>query len=161
MALLGVFKIKQWHIHERIKQTIESLTNEKDLKRVEISITEFENLKWERAGKEFWYNHQLYDVAYSESTTTSIVFYCIDDTEETELYAQLDASLQKQIDNTNDTSCPTAKLLKKEMPLGFPEKLIYAQPCEVSFFLDPSKIPLQRVMLYAQIALNISAPPPR
>ena len=161
MALLGVFKIKQWHIHERIKQTIESLTNEKDLKRVEISITEFENLKWERAGKEFWYNHQLYDVAYSESTTTSIVFYCIDDTEETELYAQLDASLQKQIDNTNDTSCPTAKLLKKEMPLGFPEKLIYAQPCEVSFFLDPSKIPLQRVMLYAQITLNISAPPPR
>jgi|GEM_PF-627198 len=156
-----VFKMKQWHIHERIEAVIETLTNEKDLMRVEISLTDTKNIKWERTGKEFWYNHQLYDVAYSEKTATSIIFYCINDTEETELYAQFDASLEKQIDSKSDSRNPIKNFFKKNIPLNLPEKLIYSEQKFNYLVMKNSKISSRRLNFYTANSIEIISPPPK
>lgn len=151
----------QWHIHERIEALIETLTTEKDLKRVEISLTETKNIKWERTGKEFWYKNQLYDVAYSENTATSIVFYCISDTEETELYAQFDASLKIQIDTKSDSTNSIKNFLKKYIPLNLPEELIYSEQKINSLWVKKLKVSSLCFNFYAAHAIEKISPPPK
>ncbi len=157
----GVFKMKQWHIHERIEAVIESLTSEKELSRVEISLNDVKNLKWERAGKEFWFNGTLHDVAYSETSATSIVFYCINDTEETELYSQFDATLQKQLDSKNDASSPITQFFKKDIQLGLPQNLVYTEQNNQSNLIKIPKISSLYLNFYTANAIEKISPPPK
>ena len=156
-----VFKMKQWQIHERIEAIIESLIYEKELSRVEISLNDVKNLKWERAGKEFWLNGTLHDVAYSETNATSIVFYCINDTEETELYAQFDATLQKQLDSKKDASSPLTQFFKKDIQLGLPQKLVYSEQNNPSNLIKIPKISSLYLNFYAANAIEKVSPPPK
>ena len=128
---------------------------------LQISLNDVKNLNWERAGKEFWLNGTLHDVAYSETNATSIVFYCINDTEETELYAQFDATLQKQLDSKNDASSPLTQFFKKDIQLGLPQKLVYSEQNNPSYLIKIPKISSLYLNFYAANAIEKISPPPK
>jgi len=65
-------------------------------------------IKWTDGKREFSLNGKFYDVVKKEFTKDGVVFYCIDDTQETALFKNLDSITEKQMEkkNTNQKNNP-------------------------------------------------------
>jgi hypothetical protein len=64
-----------------------------------ISITRANRylLKWREENKEFIYKGKLYDLASTRISGDTIIYYCINDKQEEELFANLDDHMQRNI----------------------------------------------------------------
>ena len=83
-----MFKIAQNKIHKKVKKLVLSNIPNQFLTQITISPNNKTQIKWVKANKEFWYQGIMYDVvrvAIPKNSIDSQTYYCIQDTEETQL----------------------------------------------------------------------------
>ncbi|MBA3683327.1 MAG: hypothetical protein H0W73_19500 [Bacteroidetes bacterium] len=108
------FKAAQFKVRKEIKALLKKKVPEKDLHIISFSLKNIKNIEWEKKDKEFRYNGTMYDVVKWRKDKDSIFYYCINDHQETQLFAHLDELINKQIDNEKSPNGRAAKnLLKK------------------------------------------------
>jgi hypothetical protein len=155
-----VFKIKQWEIRKNIEWIIQKNINNDDL--IHLAIPTNYPLKWEREGREFWFEGQLYDVVRSEIKDSITQYYCINDTKETELCANFDDFFQKKLKNDANTEGSSLSDFFKDIskiyiPLThcFPDNHV-----ELSVARHP-KAPIPFSCFYTSLSINLIDPPPK
>ncbi len=113
-----VFKTHQNAIRKEIKQQIKAGIPEHELHIFKLSKKEYCKLHWVREDIEFRLGARMFDIVRSENLSDSIYLYCINDTEEAILFAELDdltlSKIQKESKGTNNQLFKVVKIVKLE-----------------------------------------------
>jgi hypothetical protein len=156
-----LFKIKQWDIRRNIELAIEENIFNEPLKQISIPSKNVKNLKWEREGKEFWYEGGLYDIVRSEIQDETTHFYCINDTPETQLNHEFQAFIHKKMDSSNDSDTTITDFFKKVVKIYFPSNF---KPYEdIKWVMMPHKMLdfISYLDFYKSTFLQSIEPPPK
>lgn len=97
------FKIEQAYIRKTIKKQIKAGVSKEKLHYFKFSTEEYENLHWKRPEIEFKIGKNMYDVVRSEKTDDSVFLFCVNDVEETLLFAKLDERLKEKLNTAANT----------------------------------------------------------
>lgn len=84
---LLIFQFKRSSVQKEIKQKIKNGIPNSQL--TPFAISDLEKAKWEKPGKEFWLNKQIYDVIRIEKKENNILVWCFEDVKERGLFAEL------------------------------------------------------------------------
>ena len=158
---MPVFKIEQWLIHHKMEAAIEQFVDNDHLKLITISPENQQKLKWERVGKEFWYEGKLYDIVRSETKDGVTHYYCIGDTAETHLAYQYIENIKKQTDGTENEGTSLNDFFKKILKIYIPP--VYSPYNPIVFSQNPkkSKVLTPYINHYAAQFYNRIDPPPK
>lgn len=150
-----ILKIQQYQLHREIIHQIKSGISEKDLTSVAINSENEKEFIW-KDGEEFSYKGEMYDVVYVEILNEkSKIYYCIPDSQETNLIAKYHKELQKKQKNKNNrtNSVKTVKFLQKINPLPQKEEVAFTSNTVHTNFIYYEN--------YSPLSLEISSPPPK
>ena len=148
------FKIEQYQIKETIESEIKSGINTEDLTLITISKTDPSAIQWTEAGKELRYNDAIYDVVKSQETATTITYYCLNDTKEESLFANLDDHINTHV-IANNTHKNSKKSIDNIVKLYFLSK----QKIEtISVATSSSYLPFH--LIFSSTIIEKNAPPP-
>lgn len=111
IGFFPLFKILQYQTRREIKLQIKQGIPENELHKIVFAANE--KPEWVREGKEFRYKNQMYDIVRKEKSNGSTIYYCVNDTEETQLFANLDVIVKKQMDDENSPIGNSIKVLMK------------------------------------------------
>lgn len=96
-----------------MKKKIKAGLDFSELQCIEFTHQEFESIKWEKENKEFIYQNKFYDIVKSEvQLNGNIKLYCIDDKQESKLFAALDYEVKKNTDIEKSGKPGAKKILK-------------------------------------------------
>jgi hypothetical protein len=82
-----------------MKRRIKTSVPEQQLHSITVSAENDPSIKWVREGHEFRYKGSMYDIVTMESNNDSITYHCINDLEETLLFAELEQKVQQRMDH--------------------------------------------------------------
>lgn len=156
IGFFPLFKILQYQIRQEVKIKIKKRLAEKEM--YKISFSERDKIDWIQAGVEFRYHNQMFDIVKQEKENGRMVYWCINDKEESQLFANLDTLVKQQMNNDESTLGNVAKLLIEIfLLLYFAEK-----PCDLTLTTKEKEI----YSYYYQFILssgyiNIITPPPK
>jgi hypothetical protein len=151
-----VFKIQQRHVRKEIKEQIRQGVPEGELTVIKVTPENESELEWEHS-KEFEYKGMMYDVVRKIILDeTTILYYCVSDTQETELFAYLEDEIKKSMDTKKDGKNSSKNLFK--LLSG-----IYAQPQKhVSPVVETGiTFTCEYSHHYSSPELVITSPPPK
>ena len=153
-----VFKAEQSRIRRSIKTQIKKGVPENELHYFSLSEEEYNHLHWERAGKEFRSGNTMFDIVRMEKTSDSIHLYCINDSEETVLFAKLDELIKKKMEReSGKANSPVTKVIKAMKTVYIPDVFIdYAITVEST----PSSYSNTSRSFYSSPYIEILTPPP-
>lgn len=100
VSYLSIFKIQRYQIRYEIKQRIKAGITKDELVLIKIpgkSEHEIDFFSWLIPENELRYKNKMYDVVYEESQHDTSLYYCILDEEETELYANIDNEVSREM----------------------------------------------------------------
>lgn len=116
------------------------------------------DILWTRKGKEFMLNGEMYDIVYSEKEKDSTYYYCINDSEETRLFAHLDEMVGKKMKEESNSGKQSGKLIRALTSLVYIGNeyppLTERLPSVVRYYLRMDGMPLAPYLEYV-------TPPPR
>lgn len=99
---LVVFKLQQFHIRQEIKQQIKVGVSQDQLALIKIPkvLEEQTNATFQRLDeREIRYQGEMYDIVRSEEHGDTTWYYCIADVKETQLFANLDEIIERDINH--------------------------------------------------------------
>lgn len=111
MGYVIVFKITQIQIKKEVKREIKSKIKSSDLHLISFSKKDFEQINWIEEEKEFVLNNKMYDIVKKEMSDNMVLLYCIDDKQETQLFSNLDAHINKHLTNDKSSKKSTLKVI--------------------------------------------------
>jgi hypothetical protein len=153
-----VFKIEQSIVRKNIKRQIKAGVPNSELHSFSMSMSDYDNLEWVKAEKEFKINNSMYDVVKSSKFKDSITLFCINDKQEEELFERLDQAVQNQMER--ESNAPNSPLNKGIKFL----KLVYKIPkSEINLIGQPPFNQNYRTLVphsYSSPFLEKDAPPP-
>lgn len=153
-----VFKIEQVSVRKSIKQQIKNGVPEDKLHYFSFTKKEFLQLNWIRPDKEFRLKKEMFDIVRSEFNGDSIRLQCVNDKQETLLFARLDELIQKKMDqNTEHSDSPIRKGLKFLKQIYMPGDFyhyIHSNSLFLTIHFTQNKI------IYTSPFLEFSPPPP-
>lgn len=115
-----VFLMRQNAIRKEIKQKIKNAVPENEMFVFSLSEEEYSGLNWKRENKEFQHGNTMYDVVRkSPGENGNITLYCINDTQESQLFGHLDEQVQKNSSAGNHVQ----KLFKLLSNISFSETI--------------------------------------
>jgi hypothetical protein len=156
MGYYVAFKAMQYEI----KSDITSLIN----KGIDVDITtvisvnkkEINNINFNDNGKEINYNGQMYDVIKSEENNTTVTYYCLNDTEETTLYASLDEQINAHVINTVPVKNHSQKDLSNDVV-----KVFYQNYFSYTLYNCVTAFSFQTInTVYTSAVIAPNSPPP-
>lgn len=153
----AVFKMEQAAIHKDIKKRIKEFVPKEALHLITVSSANEKEVEWERAGKEFRYKDEMYDIVYAEKNEKATDYYCIKDKEETSLLSRFD----EIVSNQNTSESRTGKLSGNMFKVFFSLNYYPAQSISIQFF--PSDIiafKTDLLVFYSSGFLTKHLPPP-
>ncbi len=151
------FKIAQVEIKKEIKREIKLGLNVEQYQAIRFSTTEINNINWIKKGKEFLYKDQMFDIVSAKVEEGHITYYCINDRQEKELFADLELQVLKQIEsNKNSKSNSSKKSIENVIKIYF-----YEEPLNMEFHNTSTFINTDYARSYESADLFISTPPPR
>jgi hypothetical protein len=106
---IGVFKLEQYKVKKEIKKALKNSIPSEELTRLSFASSDLKKIHWIKKEKEFIFRNQMFDVVRKEQAGDSIVFMCINDVQEKELYTKLEELMNKQNDKPKDNSGNTIK----------------------------------------------------
>lgn len=155
-GLLVVFKLQQLQIRREIKRQIKRGVPENELHLISVKQGQEEQLDWQNE-KEFIYKGTFYDVVRKETGVGgATLYYCINDTQEEELFANLDAII-KQYSEKQQSKGKMAKKLMKLAPVVLSRDMPGTELTVVT--VDPLQGSYSNQ--YNSPILAIPAPPPK
>ena len=95
---LIAFKIEQIEARKEIKRRIKNSVPQNELTIIRIGDHNRHEMQWVEDGREFMFNNSLFDVVRVETQGDELVYHCINDTQEKELFAELEEHVSKQMD---------------------------------------------------------------
>jgi hypothetical protein len=98
-------------IRREMKRRLKSAVPDSQLHLITVRSAKDPSIKWTRENKEFRYRGMMYDIVRYEINDSSIIYHCINDMEETILFAQLEQKVQQRMDHQEDGG--QAMLVKK------------------------------------------------
>ena len=149
------FKIEQIQIKEEMESEIKSGLNTADLTKITFSKTDLASIEWIEDNKEMRYNNALYDVVKSDETSTTLSFYCINDSKEQSLIADLENHINTHVIANNKTEKNSKKSTDNITKLYFSTKQNLGN---VSTTFSHDYIPYH--LIFNSTFLEINAPPP-
>ena len=150
-----VFKYQQSVVRKEIKKQIKEGVPEDELTIIKQTSEIFDELVWIKPKKEFTYKGTMYDVVRKTiEDNGDITYHCINDTQETTLFVNLDNQVKKNMDARNNGKDPLKNLFQS---LYFSEHI-----SPVDLKLHENKINLfgEYSSHYSSPELNVSGPPP-
>ncbi len=149
-----VFIILQQQIRSEIKNQIKQRIPSEELH--VLAVSKSEKIDWKREGKEFLYKGTMYDVVKTEKKDDTVLYYCITDVEETQLFAMLDQLVKEHLAHSKKHNS-AKKLLKNFYKKFYDNKYVIriTLPVIKYSFLPPVNESLQF------LTLDIPSPPPR
>ena len=157
-SVFFVFKIQQYRVRREIKHQIKAGIPRDELHEFILTIDEYEQLDWERPGKEFRKGNEMFDIVRFETIGDSIQLLCVNDKEEAVLFAHLDELIQKKMEkDSNAPNSPISKLVKilklVYVTSDFKDSLACLAHKELHHFADLK-------YLYSSPYLEVLTPPP-
>lgn len=136
-GVLLVFKFREWQIRHEIKQQIKHSLSEDELQVIRIKPEASSALSWKN-DHEFIYKGDLCDVVRTEVQGDSgTLYYCINDTQEKELFAHLDKLVKEGMSN-DDPASQNAKNFFKLISSFYCEQIAVAEitdsGCSLAFY---------------------------
>lgn len=142
------FRYQQIQVRKEIKKQIKQGVPESELQK--FNLTDLSGkIKWTDGKREFSLNGNLYDVVKKEYTKDGVVFYCIDDKQESALFKDLGSLTEKEMEKKNTS-------LKYKLIIQF----YYDHLSDINFTSDTDDqltIYLQRTFSFSHSVLS---PPP-
>jgi hypothetical protein len=155
--IVGFFSYIEWEkfrIRKEIKQVIKKSVPEENLVQLDFTFSEFKNIKWVESN-EFKLNGRMYDVVSKKKTKTGYQLMCINDIQETVLFAKLDDSTANNLVSHSPLK-HWFKVLK--MPfLVINEKQIVL----VNHSITERKVLFKYNIIFSDYHLYIDSPPPQ
>jgi hypothetical protein len=112
------FEIERYHVRKDIKRAIKYSLPQNEFKQFNFTNAEFKELTWIN-DHEFKMNGRLYDVVKKNKSNVGFSVSCIDDIQETVLFAQLDEATVSNLNNQPEKA--PIKSFVKLMKLAFIE----------------------------------------
>lgn len=150
------FKVVQHQIKREIKSTIKLGLKASELTAIQINKKDLNELVWEEKNKEFHYKGELYDIVKTEENSQYIIYYCINDKQEEQLFENLEEHMNNYIsDNHLSKKNSSKKAQPDSIKLYLSNRLsaTIAITNNTAFF---NTYPL----LYTSACVDISSPPP-
>ncbi len=97
------FELERFHVRKEIKKAIKHSLPEKEFKQFNFSALEFKSLTWIN-DHEFKMNGRMYDVVKKSKINSGYSVSCIDDIQETVLFAKLDEATVSNLNNQPEKS---------------------------------------------------------
>ena len=148
-----LFKVLQYKTRREIKMRIKQGVPEEELHM--ITFAPGEQIDWVREGKEFRYKDNMYDIVRTGNSKDTVIYYCVNDTEEKVLFSTLDELVKKDMnEKSGATNNPSKHLLKLLLNL-------YHETSS-SVVISPRMITINFHYLFYWTApgLELSTPPP-
>lgn len=102
-GIFVVFKFQQNAIRKEIKTAIKQGVPKEELHLLTFTAANYQELEWHNH-KEFRYRGVMYDIVRKTiNHTTSVTFECVSDTDETELFKDLDQLADQEMDERQQT----------------------------------------------------------
>ncbi|CAN5570908.1 hypothetical protein BH10BAC1_BH10BAC1_07590 [soil metagenome] len=114
-----VFKLNQSCIKQEVKTHLKHNLSDDKLTIIIVLKSDLKKVEWLEDGKEMRYDNNLYDVVKKTESESSVTFYCIDDDQETQLFADLDNHIQTYITNNSQKDTHSKKLIDHLIKLYF------------------------------------------
>lgn len=111
MGYIVVFKISQNQIRKEVKREIKMKLNESELQTIVFNKSELKTINWVETDKEFIHHNELFDIVRTSETETTITYYCINDKQEEQLFANLDEHINKHLTNHKSSKKNSLKLI--------------------------------------------------
>lgn len=152
------FKIEQAHIRSSIKHEIKDGIPEDELHEFHLSQKDYDQLNWVRPDIEFRRRKQMFDIVRRENKGDSIILHCVNDKEESLLFAHLDELIQNKMNKESKTpNSPLNKIVKVI-------KVVYVNDFS-SFILEHQTLNAEigfyeTTKLYNSPSLGVPTPPP-
>jgi len=151
-----VFNFQQVAIRKEIKKQIKEGVPEDELTIITQTSENFDEIVWIKPKKEFTYKGTMYDVVRKTvEDNGDITYHCINDTQETTLFVNLDNLVKKNMDARNNGK-DSIKLLFQS--LYFSNDLM-----KINFSTNEKKVEL--FIFYSSYYLSpdlyVLAPPPK
>ena len=143
-----------------IKSDITSLIN----KGIDVDMTivisiykkEINNIIFSDNGKEMSYKGQMYDVIKSDENNTTVTYYCLNDIEETTLYASLDEHINTHVINTVPVKNHSQKDLSNDVV-----KVLYQNNFSYTLYNCVTDFSFQtNNTVYTSAVIALNSPPP-
>lgn len=111
MGYIVLFKISQNQIRKEVKREIKMKLNESELQTIVFNKSELSTINWVETDKEFIHHNELFDIVRISETATTITYYCINDKQEEQLFANLDEHINKHLTNHKSSKKNSLKLI--------------------------------------------------
>ena len=116
MGYFIVFKAVQFTVKKEIKRKIKSNVNKEELHLIKLtqnSINKGENgFRFVKEGKEFILAGKMYDIVRRSKVNDTLYYYCINDTQEEALFANLDKQIKNNFESSPNTRDKTNHLIQ-------------------------------------------------
>lgn len=96
------FKLEQYEVRKEIKRRLKNSVPQGELTIIAVNSNNRHEIQWVKEGKEFIYNDSFFDVVKLEENGDEIIYHCINDTQEKQLFVDLDKHVRDHMD-TNST----------------------------------------------------------
>lgn len=157
VGFFPLFKYAQNKIQKEIKGQLKKTVPQGELYVINVPVEKVNDLDWKREGKEFRYNGTMYDIVKSETKNGVVQYHCINDKQETQLFANLEELVNQQMDNGKSPFGKTTKrILKKTSTL----KYITTNPFVFALNNDINSNNFDYTFFYSPVFLEIFSPPP-
>jgi endonuclease III-like uncharacterized protein len=150
-----IFKCLQSSIQKEITESIQSPASNKLFKVLSFHKKDLKKINWVEDEKEMRYNGELYDIAKITETADSIIYYCINDEDEDQLYSQLDDHLTNHVILT--TTHSSKKITAESIKLYFSNEHHFSFDLYSISFLPHISI----CTTYLPVYMEMNAPPPK
>lgn len=149
------FKVEQFQIKSEIESEIKSGINPEELTVITIDKANLATIQWAEAGKEMRYKDGLYDVVKFTETENTIIYYCINDSKEDFLFANLDEHINTHI-AANNSQKSSKTLINHVIKIYFANKQQFAIPQSA---ILTSLLPFND-LIFTSALLQKNTPPP-
>jgi hypothetical protein len=156
MGYYIAFKAMQYEIKSDITSLINKGIDMDMTTVISIDKKEINNIIFSDNGKEMSYKGQMYDVIKSEENKTTITYYCINDKEETTLYASLDEHISTHIINTVPIKSHSQKDITNDVV-----KVFYQNKFAYSLYNSVTNFSFHTTnIVYTSAVIAPNSPPP-
>ncbi len=151
-----VYKAAQYQIKYEMQSEIKQGADNNEFETLTISKNNLHYVEWLETGKEMRYNNKLYDIVKCTETSSAVTFYCINDTKEESLFANLEEHI-----NTHIAGKPTKNENQKKS-IGNIIKLYFNNDLSINLNLVSSEkhIFSSNNFTYKSTLIETDSPPP-
>ena len=100
IGFVPVFLMERMIVRKEIKKMIKASVPQHELTVFHFTEAEFDALQWVKPGKEFILNDKMFDIVRKSESSGNITVHVINDTQERQLFADLDDQVNRQADSS-------------------------------------------------------------